>query len=100
MRYETIHRADEDGLTILTLNRRETRNALNVRMRAELLHAFREAPKTARCIAITGAGEALCSGQALGDGATGTRARTWRSPRTSALPPSARSSSRPSPGSG
>ena len=67
MIYDTIRLEEEDGAAIVTLNRPEVRNALNVQMRAELLDAFRRCAKTARVIVMTGAGEAFCSGQDLGD---------------------------------
>jgi 2-(1,2-epoxy-1,2-dihydrophenyl)acetyl-CoA isomerase len=44
-------------------------NALNALMRAEMLDAVRKASRNARCIVLTGAGRAFCSGQDLGDGA-------------------------------
>jgi 2-(1,2-epoxy-1,2-dihydrophenyl)acetyl-CoA isomerase len=66
MRYETILAESEGGVATLTLNRPEVMNGLNPRMRAELLHAIRLAPETARVIVLTGAGRAFCSGQDLG----------------------------------
>ena len=67
MDYETIRFDLEDSLAILTLNRPDVMNALNERMRAELLHAVREAGRKARALVLTGAGQAFCSGQDLGD---------------------------------
>ena len=67
MIYDTIRLEETDGAAILTLNRPEVRNALNVQMRAELLDAIRRCSKSARVIVLTGAGEAFCSGQDLGD---------------------------------
>lgn len=68
MHYETITVNVRDDVAILTLNRPDVRNALNTQMRAEITHAVRDAPKSARVLVITGAGGAFCSGQDLGDG--------------------------------
>ena len=54
-----------DGhVAIVTLNRPETMNALNRRMYIELEQAFRDAHRDAevRCVVLTGAGRAFCSG--------------------------------------
>ncbi len=67
MDYQTIRLDIEDNLAVLTLNRPDVMNALNALMRAELLHAVREAGQTARALVITGEGRAFCSGQDLGD---------------------------------
>lgn len=67
MDYQTIRLEISDGLATLTLNRPEVMNALNVQMRAELLHAVREAGQVARALVLTGEGRAFCSGQDLGD---------------------------------
>lgn len=81
MHYETIKLTIRDGIAVLTLDRPEVRNALNTQMRAEITHAVREAPKSARVLVMTGGGEAFCSGQDLGDGvnaATADLERTLR----------------------
>ena len=67
MDYETIRLTTRDGVAVLTLTRPEVMNALNTQMRAEILHAVSEAPKTARVLVMTGKGRAFCSGQDLGD---------------------------------
>ncbi len=67
MNYQTIRHSLRDGLAVITLNRPEVMNALNTQMRAELLHAVKEAGTTARALVITGKGRAFCSGQDLGD---------------------------------
>ena len=54
---------------MVTLNRPEVMNALNIQMRAEITHAVRESGKIARVVVLTGAGRAFCSGQDLGGGA-------------------------------
>ncbi|MCO8144325.1 enoyl-CoA hydratase-related protein [Rhodovulum tesquicola] len=69
MVYEVIDYRAADGIGVLVLNRPEVMNALNTRMRAEILDAVRHAPEDARVLVITGAGRAFCSGQDLGDGA-------------------------------
>ena len=67
MNYETIRLTISDNVATLTLNRPDKMNALNTQMRAELLHAVKEAGKEARVLVITGEGRAFCSGQDLGD---------------------------------
>ncbi len=67
MDYQTITFGVTDGLAVITLNRPEKMNALTSQMRAEITHAFGEAARRARAIAMTGAGEAFCTGQDLGD---------------------------------
>jgi enoyl-CoA hydratase/carnithine racemase len=69
---------------ILTLDRPEARNALTFRTYAELERAVRET--TARCVVITGAGSAFCSGddvrQVMGGGEGGAGERlAARTPR-------------------
>jgi 2-(1,2-epoxy-1,2-dihydrophenyl)acetyl-CoA isomerase len=68
MIYDTIRYDLDDGVAILTLNRPEVMNALNVAMRAELTDALRRAGRVARVVVLTGAGRAFCAGQDLGDG--------------------------------
>ena len=67
MDYRTIRVDREGACSVVTLNRPELKNALNSRMRAELLHAMQSEAKTARAIVLTGAGDAFCSGQDLSD---------------------------------
>jgi 2-(1,2-epoxy-1,2-dihydrophenyl)acetyl-CoA isomerase len=67
MSYEAIEYGVTDNVGVLTLNRPDVMNALNTRMRAEILDAVRHAPDEARVLVITGAGRAFCSGQDLGD---------------------------------
>ena len=67
MDYETIRVRERDGVATLTLARPDKMNALNTQMRAEILHAVRDAEKSARVIVMTGQGRAFCSGQDLGD---------------------------------
>lgn len=67
MNYETILLDITDGLAVLTFNRPDKMNALTTQMRAEITHAMKEAARNARCVVLTGAGPAFCSGQDLGD---------------------------------
>ncbi len=68
MDYAAITLTVEDGVAVLTLNRPDKMNALNTQMRAEITHAVKDAGARARVIVMTGAGQAFCSGQDLGDG--------------------------------
>jgi len=70
MKFQTIRYSLTDGVALIELNRPEVMNALNTQMRAELLHAVREAGKEGRVVVLTGSGNAFCSGQDLGDRAT------------------------------
>ncbi|MBV0911553.1 enoyl-CoA hydratase-related protein [Anianabacter salinae] len=67
MNYESIRYTLRDDIATITMNRAEVMNALNSQMRAELLHAVREADRDARVLVLTGKGKAFCSGQDLGD---------------------------------
>lgn len=67
MPYQTITCSALDGVTTLTLNRPHVMNALSSEMRAELTDAFRNPLAGTRCIVLTGAGRAFCSGQDLTD---------------------------------
>jgi enoyl-CoA hydratase/carnithine racemase len=69
----TWHLGD-DHVGVITLNRPEARNALTWGMYAELERLVRSAPDVgARCIVVTGADPAFCSGddvrQVMGGGA-------------------------------
>lgn len=54
-----------DGVATITLNRPRVYNAFNEQMHTELIDALKQAERddAARCIVITGAGKAFCSGQ-------------------------------------
>ena len=67
MDYQTITSEITDGVGVITFNRPDVMNALNKRMRIEITHAVKAAEASARCIVLTGAGRAFCSGQDLGD---------------------------------
>ncbi|MCY4445249.1 MAG: enoyl-CoA hydratase-related protein [Rhodobacteraceae bacterium] len=68
MNYETLKHSIEDEVVIIRLNRPESRNAINRKMRIELTHAFRESKKLGKVLVLTGEGRAFCSGQDIGDG--------------------------------
>ncbi len=71
MDYQTLIYDLADGVAIVTLNRPDKMNALTTQMRAEVAHAVTQGGKEARVVVITGAGRAFCSGQDLGDRASG-----------------------------
>ncbi len=62
--YETILVEDDDGVRTITMNRAEVMNAANPTMVAELKAAFdASADDGTRCVLVTGAGRAFCSGR-------------------------------------
>jgi len=67
MDYQTITYAVADNIAVITLNRPDVMNALSTQMRAEITDAVRTGGREARCVVLTGAGHAFCSGQDLGD---------------------------------
>ncbi|MBA4489775.1 enoyl-CoA hydratase-related protein [Paracoccus sp. S1E-3] len=69
MAYETISFSTRDGIATLMLNRPQVMNALNTRMRAEITEALNSIGEDVRCVVMTGAGAAFCSGQDLSDAA-------------------------------
>ncbi|MGJ8595574.1 enoyl-CoA hydratase-related protein [Sulfitobacter sp.] len=71
MDYQTITYELSDGMAVITMNRADKYNALTTQMRAEIEHAFSAGGREARVVVITGAGKAFCSGQDLGDAASG-----------------------------
>lgn len=86
MDYSTITFGISDDIAVLTLNRPEKYNALTAQMRAEITHAVRAAPGTARVLVITGAGKAFCSGQDLGNDASADAADLERTLREEYAP--------------
>lgn len=72
MTFETILYELREGVLTITLNRPDVLNAFDERLTADLQSAFRAAAEDAvRCVLVTGAGRAFCSGQDLkeiGDG--------------------------------
>jgi 2-(1,2-epoxy-1,2-dihydrophenyl)acetyl-CoA isomerase len=67
MDYQTIKFELNDNIAVITLDRPDVMNAMSTQMRAEIQHAVKEGGRTARCVVLTGAGRAFCSGQDLGD---------------------------------
>src|SRR5690554_6039840 len=68
MDYTTLIVTEAGGVGTITFNRPTLMNALNTRMRAELLHALQDLPGRVRVLVLTGAGRAFCAGQDLADG--------------------------------
>jgi len=64
MDFETIGVDREEEISFITLNRPESRNAIDMKMRKELVAAIDEIDedKEARVLVITGAGSSFCSG--------------------------------------
>jgi 2-(1,2-epoxy-1,2-dihydrophenyl)acetyl-CoA isomerase len=64
MAYEAIRYEVKDSVATITLNRPEAYNALDLTLGREVFHATLEADESpeVRCIVITGAGRAFCSG--------------------------------------
>ncbi|MBM3119557.1 MAG: enoyl-CoA hydratase [Chloroflexi bacterium] len=64
MAYEAIVYDKEDGIAIVTLNRPEKRNAVNVQMRDELIDALADAGRDqqVRVVILTGGTEVFCAG--------------------------------------
>jgi enoyl-CoA hydratase/carnithine racemase len=69
MVYETLKVAiGDDRVGVVTMNRPETRNAMNTRMMEDLrdcFSAFYIDPDTAACLVLTGEGSGFCSGADL-----------------------------------
>ncbi|MBS1301655.1 enoyl-CoA hydratase-related protein [Loktanella sp. SALINAS62] len=68
MDYSAITVTVSDDIVVVAMNRPDKMNALNALMRAELTHAFKDAPNHGRVVVLTGTGRAFCSGQDLGMG--------------------------------
>jgi len=69
MNEETILYETVDGIATITLNRPQAYNAFDRRMHVDLARTLKEAEHdtAVRCLVITGAGKAFCSGQDLKD---------------------------------
>lgn len=67
--YNSIITEKKDSVLYITLNRPDVYNAFNDEMTYELQDAFRKdaAEEDVRCVVVTGAGKAFCSGQDLKD---------------------------------
>lgn len=71
MDYQTITYSVAQDVALITLSRPDKMNALTTQMRAEIAHAATQAAKDARVLVLTGEGRAFCTGQDLGDRASG-----------------------------
>jgi 2-(1,2-epoxy-1,2-dihydrophenyl)acetyl-CoA isomerase len=67
MDYQTLRYELNNNIAVITLDRPDVMNAMSTQMRAEIRHAMKEGGRNARCVVLTGAGRAFCSGQDLGD---------------------------------
>jgi 2-(1,2-epoxy-1,2-dihydrophenyl)acetyl-CoA isomerase len=78
--YQTVLTTLQDGIFTITLNRPEVYNAFNEQLTTDLQDAFKEASKNdaIRCVVLTGAGKAFCSGQDLKDAPSGGGTRSLR----------------------
>lgn len=67
--FETIEYSAENGVARITLNRPNTLNAFVAQMNREIIQVLKAASSSeeVRCIVITGAGRAFCSGQDLSE---------------------------------
>jgi len=65
--YQTLLVDNKDGVTTVTLNRPEKRNAMNPQLHYDMLDALTEleTDKETQVVVLTGAGEAWCAGQDL-----------------------------------
>jgi enoyl-CoA hydratase len=73
---EMVLRRDEDGLCVLTLNRPEKLNSLNVEVFSDLLAHVEDLERqteTVGCVIVRGAGRCFSAGHDLGDIAAGER---------------------------
>ena len=80
MPYETLQIGFTDKVGIITMNRPESRNAMNTRMMAELRDCFSGFyidPHVAGCLVLTGAGVGFCSGADLKE-RKGMSERVWQ----------------------
>lgn len=75
MAYQTIAIDKKDGTAILTLNRPDKLNAVNMTMRSEILDTLAEleADDETKVLIVTGAGRAFCSGADVNEFADGAK---------------------------
>jgi len=66
-KFETIFYEMQDNVALITMNRPERRNAMNLTLNRELLDAFEQAAgdEQVRAVLVTGAGKGFCSGADL-----------------------------------
>jgi enoyl-CoA hydratase/carnithine racemase len=86
--YSTILVELDRGVALVTLNRPEARNAMNLRMSHELGHVFNalDGDDDVRAIVVTGSGTAFCAGTDLDPGET-VLGRSGGAPRLDLGPP-------------
>jgi enoyl-CoA hydratase/carnithine racemase len=74
---ETFLSDEHDGILVVSLNRPKQLNATNGRARAEMAEFWQSvrADNRIRCVVLTGAGRAFCSGADAADMSTGQRPR-------------------------
>jgi len=65
--YETLIYEVQNNTALITMNRPERRNALNMKLNKELLAAFQQAAadEAVRAVVLTGAGDGFCAGADL-----------------------------------
>ena len=80
MTFETIITTLQSGIFTITLNRPDSYNACNEQLTTELQVALQYAHDTeeVRCVVLTGAGKAFCSGQDLKDAPSGGGKRSLK----------------------
>lgn len=85
--FTCLRYAVADGIALATLNRPDRRNALNPRAYAEVEAAFQAAAvdDAVRCVVVTGADPAFCSGEDVKEMMTGEK----REPRPATFKPQA-----------
>jgi len=72
--FENLRLDNTDGLATITFNRPDRLNALNSGLKSDLLAAIRQIGKRhsgVRCLLLTGAGRAFCTGGDLAEGGLG-----------------------------
>lgn len=69
MTFETVLFTIDNGVATVTLNRPDSYNAANEQLTTDLQRAFQQCADddSIRCVVLTGAGKAFCSGQDLKD---------------------------------
>lgn len=80
MTFETLLFTITDGVATITLNRPDSYNAANEQLTTDLQNALAECATNdaVRCVVLTGAGKAFCSGQDLKDAPSGGGKRSLR----------------------
>ena len=73
IKFETVLYEKKDRVAVITLNRPDRLNAINLQMNSDLVDALETAKNddNVRSIVITGAGRAFCAGADVGEFASG-----------------------------